>query len=277
MSPVSVRSTGAMRYPRIDPVFFEIGPLELRWYGLMYIIGFACAYLILRALSRRRGYDMNTKEIEDVLAYGIIGLIVGARLGYCLFYNFGYYASHPLKCLAVWEGGMSFHGGLIGLVVGGWLFSRLRHKPLLMLADMAALAAPPGLFFGRLGNFINAELYGRVTDVPWGMVFPGAGVLPRHPSQLYEAFFEGIVLFAVLFALSRKVHTRGVLISVFLAGYGLVRFCLEFFREPDAQLGFVLGAFTMGQILSLIMVGAGAVLLASRLKSGPASHDNAHT
>ena len=277
MGPVSVRSTVAMRYPRIDPVFFEIGPLELRWYGLMYIIGFACAYVILRALSRRREYDMSTREIEDVLAYGIVGLIAGARLGYCLFYNLGYYASHPLKCLAVWEGGMSFHGGLIGLVVGAWLFSRLRRKSLIMLADMAALAAPPGLFFGRIGNFINAELYGRVTDVPWGMVFPGAGDLPRHPSQLYEAFFEGVVLFAVLFALSRKVRTRGVLISVFLAGYGLVRFCLEFFREPDPQLGFVLGALTMGQVLSLIMVGAGAVLLASRLKSGPASHDNAHT
>jgi len=266
-----------MKYPQIDPVFFEIGPLQLRWYGLMYIIGFVCAYFALMHLSRRENYDINKKEIEDLLAYGVVGLIVGARLGYCLFYNFGYYLSHPLKCLAIWEGGMSFHGGLIGLVLGGWLFSRLRNKSLIMLADMGALAATPGLFFGRIGNFINAELYGRVTDVPWGMVFPGAGGLPRHPSQLYEAFFEGIVLFVVLFFLSRKVRTRGILISVFLVGYGLIRFILEFFREPDPQLGFIIASITMGQVLSLLMVAAGAVLLITRLKSGGFSRDNART
>ncbi len=266
-----------MKYPQIDPVFFEIGPLQLRWYGLMYIIGFVCAYFVLVRLSRRENYDMDKKEIEDLLVYGVVGLIVGARLGYCLFYNFGYYFSHPLKCLAIWEGGMSFHGGLIGLVLGGWLFSRLRNKSLIMLADMGALAAPPGLFFGRIGNFINAELYGRVTDVPWGMVFPGTGGLPRHPSQLYEAFFEGVVLFVVLFVLSRKVRTRGVLISVFLAGYGLIRFVLEFFREPDPQLGFIVASITMGQILSLAMVAAGVVLLIVRLKSGGCSRDNART
>ncbi|HNU73663.1 MAG TPA: prolipoprotein diacylglyceryl transferase [Deltaproteobacteria bacterium] len=257
-----------MRYPHIDPVFFEIGPLQLRWYGLMYIIGFVCAYFLLTNLSKRESYDMDRIDIEDLLAYGVIGLIVGARLGYCLFYNFGFYFSHPLKCLAIWEGGMSFHGGLIGLVLGGWLFSRRKNKSLLMLADMGALAATPGLFFGRIGNFINAELYGRVTDVPWGMVFPGAGDLPRHPSQLYEAFFEGIVLFVVLFAMSRKVRTRGVLISTFLAGYGLMRFMLEFFREPDAQLGFIIGPLTMGQILSLLMVGAGVILLMKAIKVG---------
>lgn len=266
-----------MKYPQIDPVFFEIGPLQLRWYGLMYIIGFVCAYFVLMHLSRRKNYDLGKKEIEDLLAYGVVGLIVGARLGYCLFYNFGYYLSHPLKCLAIWEGGMSFHGGLIGLVLGGWLFSRLRNKSLIMLADMGALAATPGLFFGRIGNFINAELYGRVTDVPWGMVFPGAGGLPRHPSQIYEAFFEGIVLFVVLFLLSRKVRTRGILISVFLAGYGLIRFVLEFFREPDPQLGFIVASITMGQILSLVMVAAGVVLLIARLKSGGFSRDNART
>ena len=266
-----------MKYPQIDPVFFEIGPLQLRWYGLMYIIGFVCAYLVLVHLSRRGNYDMDKKEIEDLLAYGVVGLIIGARLGYCLFYNIGYYLSHPLRCLAIWEGGMSFHGGLIGLVLGGWLFSRLRNKSLIMLADMGALAAPPGLFFGRIGNFINAELYGRVTDVPWGMVFPGAGGLPRHPSQLYEAFFEGIVLFLVIFVLSSKVRTRGILISVFLAGYGFIRFVLEFFREPDPQLGFIVASITMGQILSLAMVAAGAILLITRLKSGGFSRDNART
>lgn len=256
-----------MKYPQIDPVFFQLGPLQFRWYGLMYIIGFVCAYFVLVNLSKRKGYDMNKAEIEDLVTYCVIGLVIGARLGYCIFYNFSYYIHHPLKCLAVWEGGMSFHGGLIGLLLAGWIFSRVKGKSYLMLADMGALAATPGLFFGRIGNFINAELYGRVTDAPWGMVFPGAGDLPRHPSQLYEALTEGVLLFVILFALSRKTNTRGMLISWFLILYGSMRFFLEFFREPDSQLGFVIGTLTMGQILCVLMIGTGAVLLASRLKS----------
>ncbi|MFO8111985.1 MAG: prolipoprotein diacylglyceryl transferase, partial [Desulfosalsimonadaceae bacterium] len=190
-----------MTYPMIDPVIFEIGPLQVRWYGLMYIIGFACAYLILLYLSRRRVFRIDRNEIEDLLVYGIIGLLLGARVGYCLFYNLEFYLANPLKILAVWEGGLSFHGGLIGLVIAGAVFARIRKKSFLMLVDMGAVAATPGLFFGRIGNFINGELYGRVTDVPWGMVFPGAGPYPRHPSQLYEALLEGLVLFAVLFFL----------------------------------------------------------------------------
>jgi phosphatidylglycerol---prolipoprotein diacylglyceryl transferase len=262
-----------MKYPQIDPVFFQIGPLQFRWYGLMYIIGFVCAYFILVNLSKRKGYDMGKAEIEDLITYSVIGLVVGARLGYCLFYNFGYYIHHPLKCFAVWEGGMSFHGGLIGLVLAGYIYSRVKEKSFLMLADMGALAATPGLFFGRMGNFINAELYGRVTHAPWGMVFPGAGDLPRHPSQLYEAFSEGILLFLFLFFLSRKVNIRGILISSFLIFYGSMRFFLEFFREPDSQLGFVIGIFTMGQILCILMMGTGIILLVNRLKLRDISSD----
>lgn len=263
-----------MRYPQIDPVFFQIGPLQFRWYGLMYILGFLCAYFIVIRTVRRKGYDLSRGEIEDVFSYCIAGLIIGARLGYCFFYNFSYFISHPLKIVAVWEGGMSFHGGLIGLILAGIIFARVHDKPFLMLADLGALAAPPGLFFGRIGNFINAELYGRVTDMPWGMVFPYAGGLPRHPSQLYEAFFEGIVLFAVLYAISRKSVARGVIIAWFLILYGVMRFFLEFFREPDTQLGFVLGPFTMGQVLCILMTAAGAALLAIPLKSPRLSRDN---
>jgi phosphatidylglycerol:prolipoprotein diacylglycerol transferase len=195
-------------------------------------------------------------------------------VGYCLFYNFSFYIHHPLKIFAVWEGGMSFHGGLIGLVLAGAVFAWRSGKPLLMLADMGALAATPGLFFGRMGNFINAELYGKVTDVSWGMVFPGGGPLPRHPSQLYEGFAEGLLLFVILYLMSRKVQTRGVLISCFLLLYGTMRFFLEFFREPDAHLGLFFGALSMGQILCLGMVAAGLALLAHVLKSRSVSSDN---
>jgi phosphatidylglycerol---prolipoprotein diacylglyceryl transferase len=262
-----------MNYPQIDPVFFKLGPLQLRWYGLMYIIGFACSYFIALDLAKRKGYDMTRHEVEDLLSYAIVGLIVGARLGYCLFYNFSFYIRNPMEWFAVWKGGMSFHGGLIGLLLAGVLFMYKYKKPYLMLADLGALSATPGLLFGRMGNFINAELWGRVTDVPWAMVFPGAGLLPRHPSQLYEGFCEGIVLFAVLYLLSRKVDTRGVLISAFLILYGAMRIFLEQFREPDAQLGFIFGHITMGQILSSIMVVSGLALLAWVLKYRKAFSD----
>ena len=244
-----------------------MGPLQLRWYGLMYIIGFVCAYFVLMHLSRRENYDINKKEIEDLLAYGVVGLIVGARLGYCLFYNFGYYLSHPLKCLAIWEGGMSFHGGLIGLVLGGWLFSRLRNKSLIMLADMGALAATPGLFFGRIGNFINAELYGRVTDVPWGMVFPGAGGLPRIHPALRGLLRGDRAVCGPLFPEQEGAH-RGISSPCSLWATASCVSSSRFFREPDPQLGFIIASITMGQVLSLLMVAAGAVLLITRLKSG---------
>ncbi|HRW80488.1 MAG TPA: prolipoprotein diacylglyceryl transferase [Desulfomonilia bacterium] len=256
-----------MTYPQIDPVIVHLGPLQLRWYGLMYVIGFIVAYFVTVHICRRRGHPMTRTDVEDFVTYCILGLVLGARIGYCLIYNPVYYLTNPLKFLAVWEGGMSFHGGLIGLVLTGILFARARGKPFLLLADLGGLAATPGLFFGRIGNFINAELFGRVTDVPWGMVFPGGGPLPRHPSQLYEAFSEGLLLFVILYVLSRKVNTRGVVFGVFLAGYGLLRFIMEFFREPDPQIGFVFQSLTMGQTLCLIMVAAGLGLIGWRLKS----------
>jgi len=236
----------------------------------MYIIGFALAYFIVRDLCRRKQYDISRADIEDLFAYCILALIIGARLGYCFFYNLSYYAQNPIKILAVWEGGMSFHGGLLGLILAGWIFSIKRAKPFLMLADLGAVAAPPGLFFGRLGNFINGELYGRVTDSRWGMIFPGAGNLPRYPSQLFEAFFEGLVLFAIMYALSFKTKLHGTLLAAFLICYGVLRFGLEYFREPDAQLGFVvMDALTMGQILCLAMIICGVCLLAlQRNQSG---------
>ncbi|HPI92899.1 MAG TPA: prolipoprotein diacylglyceryl transferase [Deltaproteobacteria bacterium] len=256
-----------MTYPQINPVLIHIGPLQLRWYGLMYIIGFIVAYFVIVHVCRRKELPMARTDVEDLVTYCILGLVVGARVGYCLIYNPAYYLSHPLKFFAVWEGGMSFHGGLIGLVLTGIFFSRSRGKPFLMLADLGAIGATPGLFFGRIGNFINAELFGRVTDAPWGMVFPGGGPLPRHPSQLYEALSEGLLLFIILYVVSLKVNTRGIVFGVFLACYGLLRFLLEFFREPDPQLGFVLLSFTMGQILCMLMVAAGLGLIAWRLKS----------
>jgi phosphatidylglycerol---prolipoprotein diacylglyceryl transferase len=263
-----------MNYPQIDPVFFKLGPLQLRWYGLMYILGFLCSYFLAINLSKRKGYDITRSEIEDLLSYAIVGLILGARLGYCFFYNFSFYIHNPLKLVAVWEGGMSFHGGLIGLLLAGALFARRYKKPYLMLGDIGALSATPGLFFGRMGNFINAELYGRVTDVPWAMIFPGAGPLPRHPSQLYEGLCEGLLLMAVLYLLSRKVNARGSLLSCFLILYGVMRIFLEQFRQPDAQLGFIFGHITMGQILSFLMVATGLALLAFILKSKRVSSDN---
>ncbi|MFC1825714.1 prolipoprotein diacylglyceryl transferase [Thermodesulfobacteriota bacterium] len=250
-----------MTYPTIDPVLIQFGPLQLRWYGLMYIFGFLAAYFIFLRGSKKGTHDLSKKEIGDLLTYCIAGLVIGARLGYCLFYNFSYYLHHPLKILAVWEGGMSFHGGALGVLIVGWIFSIRNNKPFFTLADLGALAAPIGLFFGRIGNFINGELYGRKTDVPWGMVFPGAGDFPRHPSQLYEALLEGLVLFLILFLLSRRRRARGFLFGTFLSGYGLFRFLIEFYREPDPQLGFVLGPFTMGQILCAIMMACGVYVV----------------
>jgi phosphatidylglycerol:prolipoprotein diacylglycerol transferase len=257
-----------MEHPFIDPVIVRIGPLQLRWYGLMYILGFIAAYFVILAICRKKRLPMTRADVEDLVTYCILGLVAGARIGYCLIYNPWYYLSHPLKFLAVWEGGMSFHGGLLGLLVTGVLFSWARKKPFLMLADLGSVAATPGLFFGRIGNFINGELFGRVTNVPWGIVFRAGGPLPRHPSQLYEALCEGLLLFVILIAIQMKVSRRGIVFGVFLVCYGTVRFLLEFFREPDPQLGLVFLSFTMGQILCMLMVVFGAALIGWTLKSG---------
>lgn len=226
----------------------------------MYVIAFAIGYVVLVKTSRRKGHDLTSQDIGDFLTYAVVGVIVGARLGYCVFYNTAYYWHNPWKVFAVWEGGMSFHGGLLGVAFGALIYARKSGKPFLGLGDLAAIAAPMGLFFGRIGNFINGELYGRATDVSWAMVFPGAGEYPRHPSQLYEAFFEGLLLFMVLFMLSKKKLPKGFLLAIFLIGYGFFRFFLEFFREPDPQIGFLFGPFTMGQLLCTIMVVVGCGL-----------------
>ena len=244
----------------IDPILIEYGPLRVSWYGLMYVFGFLIAYCLVLYQIRRKNFGLSKPEIENLFFYLIIGLAVGARLGYVVFYNLGMYFQDPLEIFAIWHGGMSFHGGLIGLVIVGILFSRKNKKSFWKLADLLTVTAPIGLALGRIGNFINGELYGRVTQVPWGMVFPSGGPLPRHPSQLYESALEGFLLFAILWRLKDKKIPEGGILPLFLIFYGIFRFFIEFFREPDAQLGFVLGPFSMGQILCFLMILGGVAL-----------------
>lgn len=253
-------------FPEIDPVIFRIGPLAVRWYGMMYLLGFVAAWIIIRRLARLRSLPLDAEGLSDLLFYGILGVILGGRLGYVLFYNLAYYLRHPVSIFAVWEGGMSFHGGLLGVVVAATVFCLRKGLPKLLTGDVLVTAATVGLGLGRVGNFINGELWGRVTDVPWGMVFPGAGPLPRHPSQLYEALLEGLILFAVLWLLHRRRSAPGVPFFTFFLLYGGFRFLVEFFREPDAHLGFLWGGATMGQVLSLpmILIGLGGLYFCRR-------------
>jgi phosphatidylglycerol:prolipoprotein diacylglycerol transferase len=227
----------------------------------MYLVGFVVGYLVIRSELKRKGGPIPAETADDLLFYLILGLLIGGRLGYALLYNPGAYVTAPWEVLAIWHGGMSFHGGLVGMVVSGWIFARRRGAPFLALADIGALASPIGLMFGRIGNFINGELYGRVTSVPWGIVFPMAGDIPRHPSQLYEALLEGPILFVLLWWLRVRVRHEGEVLASFLILYGVFRFIVEFFREPDVQIGFILTSFTMGQVLCVLMVLAGIGLL----------------
>lgn len=256
-------------YPEIDPVALSLGALKIRWYGLMYLFGFLAAWMLGRYRAKRSLLpgapkpEWTSHEVDDLITYSVVGLILGARLGYTLFYDLPFFITNPQEILKIWHGGMSFHGGLLGLVCSAWYFMKKHGKSLGEVADFVAPLAPPGLFFGRLGNFINGELWGRPTDVPWAMVFPGdmAGNAPRHPSQLYEALLEGVVLFAVLWFFSAKPRPRNSVIGLFLLLYGVFRFSVEFARQPDAHLGFVaLDWMTMGQLLSLPMILIGALL-----------------
>jgi phosphatidylglycerol---prolipoprotein diacylglyceryl transferase len=250
-------------YPNIDPDIFRIGPVRIRWYGLMYVLGFIASYLLIPRQKRSKEIGLQGSRVDSLMFYVFIGLIAGARLGYVLFYQYHDLAdffSRPLELIAVWHGGLSFHGGLIGCILAGWLFCRKNKMPFWAVADSAVVTAPIGLGLGRIGNFINGELFGRPTDVPWAMIFPGGGPIPRHPSQLYEAFLEGAVLFVLLWVLRKRTFTDGMMIAFFLFFYGAFRFFLEFFREPDAHLGFVLGPLTMGQLLSVAMILAGLAL-----------------
>ena len=243
-----------MYFPQIDPIIFTIGPLSIRWYGMMYLLGFGAAYLLIRHLVQLRALPLEKDKVADLLFYAILGVIVGGRLGYVCFYNLPWYLEHPLEIASIWRGGMSFHGGLLGVVVAVLLFCRRNSLPILLTGDIIAAATPIGLGLGRVGNFINAELWGRVTDQPWGVIFPGGGPYPRHPSQLYEAVLEGLLLFIILYLLHRRKVTEGIPFFVFFLGYGLFRFFVEFFRQPDAHLGFLWGGATMGQMLCIPMM-----------------------
>jgi phosphatidylglycerol:prolipoprotein diacylglycerol transferase len=251
-----------LSYPNIDPVAISIGPLKIHWYGLMYVIGIGAAWWLTRRRAFKPGFPWTVAETEDLIFYAAMGLVLGGRIGYILFYNFGAFLKDPLILFRVWEGGMAFHGGLLGTFAAMWLFARRQRTRLFVVADFIAPYVPIGLFAGRIGNFINGELWGKPTDVPWAMVFPGAGTEPRHPSQLYEAFLEGIVLLIVLQWYRRRSPPTMAVSGMFLLLYGLFRFIVEFVRLPDAHLGYLaFGWLTMGQVLSLPMILAGATFL----------------
>ena len=259
----------AIPFPAIDPVLIEIGPVAIRWYALAYIIGLVGGWALARRLVRAPALwgaarPPAKETLDDLLVHAAFGVILGGRLGYVAFYNPEHFLAHPLEIFMLWQGGMSFHGGLAGAAAGLWLFARKTGTPLLVVSDLCAAVAPIGVCLGRLANFIKPELWGRPSDVAWAMVFPGAGPQPRHPSQLYEAALEGAALFVVLMALVRLGGLRrpGLVTGAFAAGYGLARIFCEFFREPDPQLGFLFGGATMGMILSAPLVLAGAALIA---------------
>ncbi len=264
-------------HPNFDPIALQIGPLAIRWYGLMYLVAFGAFYLLGRYRLNRAPAGspvaaLKPNDLEDVLFYGVLGVVLGGRLGYVLFYKPAYYLQHPLEALAVWQGGMSFHGGLIGVLIACAVFARRRGIRFLDLMDFIAPLVPVGLAAGRLGNFINGELWGRVSQAPWAMVFPQSGSgEPRHPSQVYQFLGEGLLLFAIIWWFSSRPRPTGVVSGAFLIGYGVLRFLAEFAREPDDFLGLVLGPFTMGQLLCVPMVAAGVWLVAAGRKQGGAA------
>lgn len=255
-------------YPQIPPEILRVGPVAIRWYAIMYVVGYVVGYRIARGRIARGLVSMDRSSLDSLVGYLIVGMLVGARLTYALVYEPAHYLSAPLDILKVWRGGLSFHGAVIGMTLASAIFAHVRRISFWGVADTLALAGTPGLFFGRIGNFINAELYGRPSNMPWAMIFPTDPLrLPRHPSQLYEALCEGVLLFFVL----RGIELRGVregwyrlgkLAGAFLVGYGVIRFLLEFTRQPDAQLGLVLGPFSMGQLLSTVMILLGGAVLA---------------
>ena len=255
-----------MIYPTIDPVALSLGPIQIHWYGLMYLLGFSGAWWLGRLRAERFGW--TTVEVEDLLFYGAIGVIVGGRLGYSLFYDLPALIDNPLNLFKVWQGGMSFHGGLLGVVIAFGFFARATGKSYFSISDFIVPMVPVGLFFGRIGNFINGELWGKVSDVPWAMIFPNAGPLTRHPSQLYEAMLEGVLLFLILWIYSAKPKPPGAVSGLFLLGYGFFRFVVEFVRVPDQQYGYLLlDLITMGQILSLPMIVIGLFITVRAFQS----------
>lgn len=262
-----------MTFPDIDPVIFAIGPVQVRWYGLAYVIGIMLGWRYARKLVENKnlwpaaGPRMTALDIDDFLLWATVGIVAGGRIGYILFYDFAAVAANPLRALEIWNGGMSFHGGLLGTLVAMILFARSRNIPVFNLFDVVCAVVPVGLFFGRLANFINAELWGKLTDVPWAFVFPTGGPFPRHPTQLYEAALEGLLLLGVLAWLiyrRQALKRRGMIAGSFVAGYALSRIFVEFFREPDAHIGYLAGGWlTMGMVLSLPMLAVGLWVLST--------------
>ncbi|EKE68286.1 prolipoprotein diacylglyceryl transferase [Gallaecimonas xiamenensis] len=257
-----------LHFPAFDPVIFHVGPLAVRWYGLMYLIGFFAAMYLANRRADRPNSGWTRQEVSDLLFYGFLGVVVGGRIGYVLFYHFDLFLDNPLYLFRVDQGGMSFHGGLLGVIAAMAYFARKTKRTFLTIGDFVAPLVPIGLGMGRLGNFINGELWGRPTDLPWAMVFPSGGPVARHPSQLYEALLEGLVLFSILWWFSAKPRARGSISGLFLVLYGCFRSLVEFVREPDPQLGELGGFITMGQLLSLPMILGGIALITWSLKKG---------
>lgn len=267
-------------YPNWSPVLVHVGPVSVRWYGLAYVAGFIAAGFIIRHFATRWELGLSTDDVIEILLAAVIGVVVGGRLGYMLFYSNGEFWRDPVSVFRIWSGGMSFHGGLIGILIAGYVVARIKRMPFLTVCDLGAIGAPVGLLLGRLANFVNDELWGRVTTVPWGIVFPGAGPLPRHPSQLYEAALEGVVLLIVMLWLAycTPPRPRGEILGWLLVLYGAFRIFVEFFRQPDLQIGFLPGGLTLGQLLSVPVVVAGvALVIWARAKAlpqmGPGSLD----
>ena len=270
-----------LTHPQIDPVALQIGPIAIHWYGLTYLAAFALFFFLATRRLRHEPFASITgpgawarRDIEDMLFLGVMGVVIGGRLGYCLFYKPAYYAAHPLEILAIWQGGMSFHGGLIGVLVSQWWFARSRHRPWLQVMDFIAPCVPLGLASGRAGNFINGELWGRFSspDLPWGMVFKNSGsMLPRHPSQVYQFLLEGVLLFVLLWLYARKPRRMGQVSGAFLVGYGVFRFIAEFYRQPDDYLGILALGMSMGQWLCVPMVLAGVAMWVWASQRSPAN------
>ena len=259
-----------MLAPSIDPVAIALGPLKVHWYGLMYVFGLLALWFFAAQRAKQPGSGWTAEQVSDFVFYGALGVILGGRIGYMLFYNLSHYVAQPLAVFRVWEGGMSFHGGLLGVLLAMWYFARKTGKTFFIVADFIAPWVPIGLGLGRLGNFINQELWGRTTDVPWGMVFRDAGPLPRHPSQLYQAALEGVAMFVILWLFARKPRPTASVSGLFLICYGVFRVITEFVRQPDAQLGYLaFGWLTMGQVLSvpMILFGAGLMVWAYKKKT----------
>jgi phosphatidylglycerol:prolipoprotein diacylglycerol transferase len=250
-----------LTHPNIDPVIISIGPLQVRWYGLMYIISFLCALFITKRYLKEIGLSEKTPFLENLLFYSFLGLIIGARVGFCFFYYPDYFLAHPLEIVKVWKGGMSFHGGLIGALAFGFAYIKKHKESFLFWADVASIPAPLGLFFGRIGNFINGEIFGKPTNLPWGMVFPEGGPIPRHPVQLYESLVTGLFLFLIMYSLRHKAWPDGAKFALFLVLYGILRFLFEFLREPAQSLPLLFGWMTMGQVLCIFMISLGLTLL----------------